>query len=395
MQNFTYYNPAKVIFGKGTIAQIGAEAKVFGRKALFVYDKNATAKNGVYQTIVDSLREAGIEFVEYTEIRPNPVLSQVQEGIVLAKKEKVDFVIGAGGGSAIDEAKAIAAGACTDHDVWDYFLGKATLEKALPVLAVITKSATGTETNGGSVIHNEQTDEKLGLVVSPLIPKIAFMDPVATFSVPAEQTAYGAVDAMSHVLEGYLTNDDPDTPWVDEYCEGISRTLISSTDRILNDPEDYNARAAYMWAAALAWNGLVLTGIGNCGYPNHLIGHSMSALYGVQHGASISISFSGWMPWFIKESPAGMKKMAQFGNRVFGIVEPDTKIAAEKTVEHFRKWFKKIGAPTKLSDLDIDNAGLQKIAENVELCSSKWGMTQYDKELAALLLNSCEYLAND
>lgn len=389
MQNFTYYNPTKVIFGKGCVSQIGGEAKNFGKKALFVYDENAAKKSGVYDTIIRSLHEAGIEVVEYTKIRQNPVIADVYEGIELGRREKIEFIVAAGGGSAIDEAKAIGAGLCVDHDVWDFFTGKATMATSLPLLAVITKSATGTETNGGSVIMNEATQEKFGLIVPPLFPKVAFMDPTVTLSLPMDQVAYGAVDAISHLLEGYLTNDDPDTPVLNEYAEGLIRSIIDSTNRILRKPDDYDARATFMWAAALAWNGLVLTGIGKCGYPNHMIGHSMSVLYGTQHGASISVSFSGWMPYFIADSDANAAKMAQFGKSVFGIDHADANIAAKKTVDTFRDWCKMIGAPTTPEEVGIDRVGLKKVAENAALCSEQWALPQYTKETIESILSAC------
>ncbi|MGL6195983.1 MAG: iron-containing alcohol dehydrogenase [Thermoguttaceae bacterium] len=390
MQNFVYYNPTKVVFGKGCVDQLGAEAVQCGKKALFVHDKNATTRSGVYDQIVKSLKASGVDFVEFTQVQPNPVLADVHAGIALARKEKIDYVIAAGGGSAIDEAKAIAAGVCVEHDVWEFYSGKEPLTKALPVLSIITKSATGTETNGGSVITNEVTKEKYGLIVAPLIPKVAFMDPCVTFSVPADQTSFGAVDAISHLLEGYLTNEDPETPILNEYVEGLIRSIIAATDRILKNPSDYEARATYMWAASLAWNGLGITGIGKCSYPNHLLGHSMSAMNGVQHGASISIAFSGWMPYFIKESEANAKKMAHFGKVVFGVTETDVNKAAETTVEIFRNWCKKTGSPTTLAELDIDDAGLEKIAENVALCAPMWGLPGFNKEHVVMILKMCK-----
>ena len=390
MQNFVYHNPTKVIFGKGCISQIGTEAKNFGNKALFVYDENAAKKSGVYDQIVRSLKEAGIAFVEFTQIRENPVIADARKGIELARKEKIEFIVAAGGGSAIDEAKAIAAGLCVAHDVWDFFCGKAVMKTAMPVLAVITKSATGTETNGGSVMMNEETSEKVGLILPPLFPKIAFMDPSVTRSLPNIQLAYGAVDAISHLLEGYLTNDDPETPTVDEYAEGLIRSIVSSTEQLLENPDHDNARATFMWSAALAWNGLVLAGIGKCGYPNHLIGHAMSALYGTQHGASISVSFSGWMPYFIAESAANARKMSQFGKAVFAINGQDTTKSAEATVAAFRNWCKKIGAPTTLKEIGIDDTGLHRVAENASLGAEGWGIPQYTKERISHILSRCE-----
>jgi alcohol dehydrogenase YqhD (iron-dependent ADH family) len=383
MQNITFHTPTKLVFGQGTLDQIGSEAAPFGKKALYIYGKGSIKKNGVYDKTVASLKSAGITLIDFGGVKANPVLTHTHEGIALAKKEKVDMIIAVGGGSVIDEAKAIAAGAVIESDVWDFYTKKAEIKAALPLLTVLTMAATGTEMNGGTVITNEATQEKLGLGNPHLYPKASIMDPTTLVSVPADQTAYGAVDAVTHLLESYFTQDDKYTPIQDRYVEGIVRTITEITEKQIKNPNDLTARATFMWAATLAWNGLAPSGVGNWSLPNHMIGHSMSALHDTPHGASLSIALSGWMPWYA-EQPGGADRLAQLGKAVFDVS------GAEKTIEAFRNWWRSIKSPTTLSDIGVDDAGLVKIAANIEHCAPLWGLPQYNAKFCEMILRRCK-----
>jgi alcohol dehydrogenase YqhD (iron-dependent ADH family) len=383
MQNFTFHNPTKIIFGQGTLDQIGSEAVHYGKKALYIFGKGSIKKNGVYDTTVASLKSAGIELIEFCGVKANPVLSHTHEGIALAKKEKVDMIVAVGGGSVIDEAKAIAAGAVMETDIWEFYTRKYKLKDALPLLSVLTMSATGTEMNGGTVITNEKTLEKLGIADPWLYPKASILDPTTLTTVPADQTAYGAVDAVTHLLEGYFTGEDKFTPIQDRYVEGIVRTITEITKTMQKNPNDITARATFMWAATLAWNGLAPAGIGKWSTPNHLIGHSMSALRDTAHGASLSISLSGWMPWYAEQND-GAARLAQLGKTVFDVS------GADKTIEAFRTWFRSIGSPTTLSDIGVDEADLLKIAENIGPCAPLWGLPEYTATLCESVLRRCQ-----
>jgi Uncharacterized oxidoreductases, Fe-dependent alcohol dehydrogenase family len=389
MQNFTYHNTTKIIFGKDTIGQLGDEAKRHGKKVLLIYGQGAIKRNGVYDQAVDSLKAAGLEIVEFSGVRANPVLSHTREGIARAKAEKVDLIVAVGGGSVIDEAKAICAGACTDKDVWEFYTRQSVPETALPLVAVLTVAATGTEMNGGTVITNEQTKEKYGWGNPLLAPKVSILDPATTFTIGPEYTAYAAVDAVTHLLEGYFTSTDSDTLLQDRYVEGIVRTIIDVTETMIEKPNDYPARATFMWAATLAWNGLAPCGIGPWSTPNHLIGHSMSALFDTPHGASLSIALSGWLPWYADQNEANVRQLTQFGKAVFDITESDPKKAANAAIEALRNWFRRVKSPTTLADISVDEAGLVQVAENVEMATPHWGLPDYKKDCVIDILKRC------
>jgi alcohol dehydrogenase YqhD (iron-dependent ADH family) len=387
MQNFIFWNPTKIIFGEGTIPQIGSETKQFGKNVMLVYGKGSIKKTGIYDDVVNSLRKADLEIIEFSGVQSNPIISHVKQGIALAKQKDVDVIVAVGGGSVLDESKAIAAGSKTDGDVWDFYTEKATVQDALPMLAVLTLAATGSEMNLTSVITKEETQQKFNLRSPFIFPKVSILDPTATYSVPKTYTAYGGVDAISHVIEGYFTGEDSWTPIQDRYVEGLIRTIMESTERCLENPEDYQGRATMMWAATLALNGLPVAGIGKHGFPNHMIEHSLSAIYDIAHGAGLSIVIPGWMKYASRKSP---EKFAQFAERVFDTHENVPEKAAEKGIEALKAWFEKIGSPTNLSAGSIPEEDIEGIAENALMLAKKWKLSEYTKDVIAEILRLCK-----
>lgn len=388
MQNFIFWNPTKIVFGKGTIAEIGVHAAQHGQKALLVYGKASIKTNGIYDQVIGSLRQAGVGFVEFSGVKSNPILSHVNEGIALAKREQVDLVIAVGGGSVIDESKAIAAGVKTDGDIWECFLGRKEPHGALPVLTVLTIAATGSEMNFIAVLTNDATQQKFNLRSPHLFPKVSILDPTATYSVPKTYTAYGAVDAISHLIEGYFTSADADTPIQDRYVEGLIKSIMESAERILANPEDYEGRATMMWAATLALNGLPAAGIGATAFPNHLIGHSLGALYDLPHGATLSIVIPAWIRYAAALRPA---KFAQFARRVFHFTSggSDAEIA-EKGRLALKAWFQKIGSPVSLAEVNIPASEIQRIAEHTQPLAQKWQIAHhYTTDVVAGILRFC------
>lgn len=378
MQNFMFYNPVKVIFGRGTVPKIGVEAARYGKRALLVYGGGSVRKNGVYDAVTKALSANGVAVVEHFGVKPNPVLSHTREGVKRAKKERCDLVIAAGGGSVIDESKAIAAGAKYGGDVWDFFCGKAKINEALPLLVVLTIPATGSEMNSGCVVTNEATLQKFSAFGVSLFPKTSIMDPETTMTLPPEQVANGAVDALAHIMEGYFTTTDKDAAITDELVHAIARSVIASTDRILKDPKDYDARASMMWSATLALNGLQSLGYGGFGYINHALEHSLSAIYDIAHGAGLAIVMPAWFRHHLKT--AGPERLKKFGGAVFG-----TKTAGQ-TITAFEKWFRKIGAPLKLSEAKIPAADIPKITDNAMGTISSWQLEGYDRRSVEAIL---------
>ncbi|MDT8271810.1 MAG: iron-containing alcohol dehydrogenase [Desulfomonilia bacterium] len=386
MQNFIFENPTKILFGKDQIRMVGREVAHFGRKALLVYGQGSIKKNGVYDQIVSSLAEAGIERIEFPGVRANPVLSHVLEGRALALREGIDVVLAAGGGSVIDEAKTIAAAAKTDGDVWDFFVGARVIQAALPVLTVVTLSASASEMNQGAVITNEDGARKYSVRSPHIQPKTSILDPTTLFTLSPAYSAYSAVDAITHMLEGYFNNTEPESILQDRLVEGLMKTIMESTETILKEPADYDARAAMMWTSVLAFNGLTTAGMGMVGLPAHMIEHSLSALYDIAHGAGLSIVLPGWMRYAVQKSPV---KFARLGREIFGIRQGDNLKAGLKGIRRLKEWFAAIGCPVSLADAAIPDADIGNIAEHASALAKLWRLKDYTEEEIAEVLSLC------
>ncbi len=358
MKDFVFHNPTKIVFGKGKVKQIGEEIKSFGvKKVLLLYGKGSIKKNGVYDTVTNSLKENGIDWVEVSGVKPNPVLSKVHEAIGVARKENVEAILAVGGGSVIDSAKAVAAGFYYDGDIWDAFIGKYRVERSLPIFVVLTISATGSEMNGGAVITNEKTNQKYSFWSFTSYPKVSIIDPTVQFSLPREQTVYGGVDAIVHVLEYYF-DGAKDRILMDRIMESIIKTIMESVEKLINDPKDYIARSNLAWSATLALNGLTSTGSFGGDWSSHVIEHSLSALYDIPHGAGLSIITPAWMRYVMKEDK---EKFERFAREIFG------KNSADEGIEAFKSWLKSMGAPTSLKDAGIPEGDIEKIVENAAM----------------------------
>ncbi|HNW43498.1 MAG TPA: iron-containing alcohol dehydrogenase [Elusimicrobiales bacterium] len=383
MDNFTYYNPVRIISGGGTVSQTGGAASVYGKKALFVYGRGSLKRNGVYAAITQSLRAAGVAFIEHKGVKPNPVITHVRAGIRKARLGKCTVVVAAGGGSVLDEAKAIAAGVKYGGDAWDLFSGKAEPAQSLPVIAIPTLPASGSEMNSGFVITNPAARQKLAAHSDACFPKTAILDPGTTAQLPALQSAYGAVDALSHLLEGYFTAATPDARVTDELVEGLARSIISSTRRILRDPSDHNARAAMMWAAALAANGLCLCGYKEPQFLYHAIEHSLSALCDVPHGAGLAIIMPGCFRQQLGQ--LGPARLAAFGRKVLGTGGTTDKQAALLAIKGFEKLFAGFGAPSRLRQAGVSVKEIPAIARHAGAAASAQGIACTPSEIEKIL----------
>jgi alcohol dehydrogenase len=360
MNTFTFYNPTKLIFGKGQVEQLKELVPQYGKKVLLVYGGGSIKRNGLYDEVISILNSIDAEVHELPGVDPNPRLSSVREGVKICKENDIDFLLAVGGGSVIDCTKAIAAGAKYDGDAWDLVTKKAFAHEALPFGTVLTLAATGSEMNAGSVITNWDTQEKYGWGSPVTFPQFSILDPVNTFTVPKNHTVYGMVDMMSHVLEQYF-NDATNTPLQDRMCESTLRTVIEAAPKLLNDLENYELRETILYSGTIALNGMLQMGYRG-DWASHNIEHAISAVYDIPHAGGLAIIFPNWMKHNLKMNPA---RFAQMAERVFD-VDPTGKTEEETALEgisKLREFWSSIGAPSSLADYDIDDSKLDVMAD--------------------------------
>ncbi len=365
MNNFVFNNPTKIIFGKNTIEKIGEEIQNYGLgKVLLLYGKSSIFNNGVYNIITSSLKNANITWVELGGVKPNPVLSKVEEAISICKKEKVTGVIAAGGGSVIDTAKTVSAGVNYDGDVWDFFEGKASAKKGIPVFTVLTISATGSEMNPYAVITKENENKKWAFAGSlDFYPKVSIIDPTVQFTLPVSQTVNGAIDAISHVLELYF-DGTVNTDIQNEISEGIIRTIIKHVKILINQPSNYESRSQLAWCATLALNGLIGVGSSGGDWSSHTLEHSLSVFTDIAHGAGLSIVLPAWMKYVYQND---IRKFARFAEKIFGVVNVSDDEKANRGIELIKKFFREIGAPVSLRDAGIGKDDIKKLTDNASI----------------------------
>ena len=354
MINFEFNNPTKVIFGKDTESQVGDEISSRGyKKVLIHFGGTYLQENGVLDRVHTSLLNNQLEYIDFDGVVPNPRMSLVKEGIELCKKEKVDFILAIGGGSAIDSAKAIAYGIANDFELEDLFLGKVTTTKIAPIGCISTIAATGSETSNSTVIDIDTLGDtmlKRSYNHDCARPLFAIMNPELTYTLPTYQTASGSADIMMHTMERYFTNVQ-DVELTDRIGEGLLITVKKAALKVLEDPYNYEGRANLMWAGSLSHNGL--TGTGRIGdFACHKIGHELSALYDVAHGASLTAIWSSWAKYVYKTN---IPRFAQFAVEVFNIENDfhNQEDIALKGIEAWDTWCHKIGMPTSLTELNI------------------------------------------
>lgn len=366
MQAFSFHTPTEIVFGRCAQEKTAALVqKHGGRRVLIVYGGGSAVRSGLLEQIEKQLEQGGIAAHSYGGVKPNPVASHVREGIRTALDFQADFILAVGGGSAIDEAKAIAHGAKNpEHDFWAFWKGEVPLTASFPVGVVLTISAAGSETSASAVITNDETGEKRGLTTEHNRPRFAVMNPELTFSLPKYQIACGIVDIMMHTLERYFTPVDGNS-MTDEIAEGLLRVVIESGGIAIENPTDYDAMSELMWCGSLSHNGL--TGLGRpMDFSVHQMGHELSGRYDVSHGASLSAMWGSWAAFcYIKDQT----RFARFAKRVWGVdcdnAAEAARIGIERTVEYFRS----IGMPVCLSELGIGVLPEEEIRELADRCS--------------------------
>ena len=360
MENFTYKNPTKIIFGKDQLDSLQKEIPSYGSKILLVYGGGSIKRNGLYDKVTAQLKEIGAEVHELSGVEPNPRIATVRKGVEICKEQQIEFILAVGGGSVIDATKAIAAGAKYEGDAWDLVIKKAPVKAALPFGTVLTIAATGSEANSGSVITNWETKEKYGWGSPLTFPQFSILDPVNTFTVPKNHTVYGMVDMMTHVFESYF-HPETNAPLQDRFCESVLQTVIETAPKLLEDLEDYENRATILYAGHVALNGSL--GVGYRGdWATHNIEHAVSAVYDIPHAGGLAILFPNWMKHTLHENVNRFKQVAV---RVFG-VDPQGKTDEETAlegIESLRAFWSSLGAPSRLADYDIDDSQLDVIAD--------------------------------
>lgn len=387
MNAFDFYNPTRIIFGKDTVSRLGSAVKPYETSVLLVYGGGSIKKTGLYDKVMQQLNEIGADVHELAGVEPNPRLTTVHRGIELCRKHNIGFILAVGGGSVIDCAKAVAVGVPYEGDIWDFCTHRAEIQAALPFGTVLTLSATGSEMNGNSVITNWELNQKRSFSSIHAYPKFSILDPALTFTVPADQTANGIVDMMSHVFEQYFSRT-PDTPLQERLCESILQTVIENGPITVREPQNYEARANLMLAGTYALNGgMISVGMQN-DWASHGIEHEISAFYDIPHGAGLAIVFPNWMKAVYRER---LERFVQYAERVWGIDRTGLtdEEAALAGIEATGQFFKEIGAPATLSELNIGSEHLDRMAEQAVQFGLIGSFKKLHKQDVRDILESC------
>ena len=359
--NFTYDIPTKVYFGENQLGNLGEELKKYGNRVLLTYGGGSIKKIGLYDKVVAEIQKAGLELFEFAGIEPNPRHTTVNKAAEICKKEKIDVLLAVGGGSTIDATKVIGVATYYDGDCWDLVTKKVPVTNCLPIITILTLSATGSEMNFGGVISNIETNDKKGLQNPIMRPKVSFLDPTNTYSVNAYQTACGSADILSHLFEIYF-NQKEDMYMLDTIMEGLMKTVIKYTPIALKEPENYEARSNLMWASSWALNGFVRCGKTQS-WSCHAMEHQLSAYYDITHGLGLAILTPRWMKYVLDETT--VSKFYQFGINVFGMDKnlPPMEVA-KKSIEMLENFFfNQLALNKTLSEINIDDANFAIMAE--------------------------------
>lgn len=354
MENFVFYNPTKIIFGKNTISTMGREIQKSGlKRILLLAGSGSIKKNGVYKEVIDSLNKFGIEFEEIWGVRPNPILSHALEAIEIVRTKNIDAVLAVGGGSVIDEAKAVAAGFYLDN-LWAAYEWKVPIERALPIFTVLTLSGTCSEMDSYAVLTNESEMKKWNIGSPYIFPKVSIIDPSVQMSLPWHQTVNGAIDAMSHVMENYFLGTNQEVTLALD--ESLLRTIIKNLDALQIDNFDYNNRASLAWSATMGLNGNTVVGLGGGDWGSHRIEHGISALFPeIAHGAGLAVVFPAWIKYLSGFFPGHFNRWAS---------EVWSAATVEEAVIKMKQKYSSWKAPVTLRELGIKEEDIERITDN-------------------------------
>ncbi|MFC0048588.1 iron-containing alcohol dehydrogenase [Rheinheimera tilapiae] len=358
MLNFTYKNQTEILFGKGQVAAISQRIPTSAR-ILMLYGGGSIKSNGVYQQVQQALSQHQVW--EFGGVEPNPSYETLMQAVALGREQHIDFILAVGGGSAIDGAKFIAAALHFSGDPWDILIAKAKFTQVIPIGAVLTLPATGSESNGNSVVTKKATAQKRSFSSTLVQPQFAVLDPEFTYSLPKRQISNGIVDAFVHVMEQYLTYP-VHAEIQDRFAESILQTLLDVGPKALKQPENYQHRANLMWAASMALNGLIGAGVPQ-DWSTHMIGHELTALYGLDHAQTLAIVLPALM--FVQRHQKHAK-LVQLGRRVFAIHDQNEDVVIDQTIKAVQDFFETVGVKTRLSDYQLDGQVVQNVVNNLE-----------------------------
>lgn len=379
MNNFTYHNPTKLVFGKGMISRL-TKLIPAGKRIMITFGGGSVRRNGVYDQVVAALE--GREWVEFWGIEPNPSVETVREAIALGREHDVDFLLAVGGGSVIDGTKLIAAGLLYDGDPWE-IVRKGQAGKTVPLGTVLTMSATGSEMNSGAVISCHESKEKYAFYGD--YPVFSVLDPQTLYTLPAKQIAYGLADTYVHVLEQYLTTPGQ-SRLMDRWAEGILHTVIEIAPKIRENQHDYAVMSEYMLAATLALNDMIRMGVSQ-DWATHMIGHELTALHSLTHGATLAIVINGTLR-VLRDQKRG--KILQYGERIWGIADGSEEERIDRTIAANEEFFRSLGLSTRLSEEGIGEATIAEIERRFDAAGVKLGEAQnVDGSVARKILEAC------
>lgn len=360
MKKFSYSIPTKIFFGENQIEVLADQIKKYGSKVLLVYGGGSIKEIGLYDKVVEILNNNNIKFCELSGVEPNPRVTSVRKGIELCRSNNIDLVLAVGGGSTIDCSKVIAAGINYEGDVWDIVVDSRKIKKVIPIASILTLAATGSEMDAGAVITNLETNEKLGTGNLDMAPMFSILDPTYTFTVPANQTAAGTADIMSHIFEVYF-NNTKGAFLQDRMAEAILKTCINYGRKAMDDPKNYEARANLMWASSLAINGLLSYGK-ETKWSVHPMEHELSAFYDITHGVGLAILTPHWMEYTLNEDT--IDKFVQYGINVWGLnANDDKKKIAKNAIEKTKEFFATLDIPSTLREVGIGEDKLEQMAK--------------------------------
>lgn len=362
MNNFVYNIPTKVYFGENQLGHLGEELSKFGKRVLLTYGGGSIKRSGLYDRVIEELHKANLEVFELSGIEPNPRIESVRKGVAICKEQGIDVLLAVGGGSTIDATKFMAAGACVEHDAWEFFGANAKpIDEALPIVTILTLSATGSEMDTGGVITNLETGDKLGRLAPALLPRVSFLDPTLTYSVSKYQTACGAADIMSHIIEVYF-NTQEDLFMLDCFMEGMLKTVVKYAPIAVAEPENYEARANLMWTSSWAINGFINGGKRKA-WSCHPMEHELSAVYDITHGLGLAILTPRWMEYCLDETT--VDKYVQYGVNVFGIdAKLDKMEIAKRSIKLTEEFlFEKLGLQRTFTEVGIKREDFAMMAK--------------------------------